>query len=49
MARMIGPLEVVPAIHVFPVKVSASPNLGTIYEETDDEKSIQHEIETREL
>lgn len=46
---MIGPLEVVPAIHIFPVRVSASPSLGTIYEEKDEEKFIQQEIETREL
>ncbi|CAN6809817.1 hypothetical protein Bca4012_000128 [Brassica carinata] len=50
MARtMIGPLEVLPAILVFPLRVSASPSLGTIYEEKDDEKFIQPEIKAREL
>ncbi|CAH8269871.1 unnamed protein product [Arabidopsis lyrata] len=36
MARMIGPVETVPAILVYPVRVSASPSLGTIYEEDDE-------------
>ncbi|CAL9228967.1 unnamed protein product [Arabidopsis halleri] len=36
MARMIGPFETVPAILVYPVRVSASPSLGTIYEEGDE-------------
>ncbi|CAF1696259.1 unnamed protein product [Brassica oleracea var. botrytis] len=47
--RMIGPFEVLPAILVFPLRVSASPSLGTIYEEKDDEKFIQPEIKAREL
>ncbi|KFK24771.1 hypothetical protein AALP_AA8G022600 [Arabis alpina] len=49
MARMIGPFEVLPAILVTPVRVSASPSLGTIYEEKVEENFIQQEIESREL